>query len=182
MKYSIVCALILVSCYDDCPRIYTKNITNYNYHPNKTTLDGYKIDTNNQEVDLEAIDCIIEATNFCFLANKNIKSEFETPDPECLKIVIANDWFHPVNKETGEVLKDIQIFPCNLPGAQGCAGVIQDNQIIIVPPSLDALSHELTHVQTGRNCPFPDKYQPCSDGIRADNCQEFIKERERNEL
>ena len=74
MKYLIVCALILISCNDDCPKIYGKNITSYGYHPNKTTPDGYRIDTNNQDVDLEAIGCIIEATNFCFLLSDDFDS------------------------------------------------------------------------------------------------------------
>ena len=165
IKILIILIFLTVSCYDDCPRIYGKNITDYKYKPDAVTPQGYKIDTNRQEVDLAKVDCIIEATTTCFSAI----DEFETPDPKCLKIVIADDWFHPSDRE------DVQIFPCDLPGAQGCAGVIQNNQIIIVPPSLDALSHELTHVQTGKGDPFPEDWQKCSDGIRKENCQDILE-------
>lgn len=174
----LLCTILIfsvISCYDDCPRIFGKNITSYSYKPNKTTPKGYRIDTNDQEVDLVSIDCIIETMKTCFMSKGNLENEFETPDPECLKIVIADDWFHPINKETGEVLENIQIFPCDLPGAQGCAGVVQNNQIIIVTPDLAALGHELIHVQTGEADPFPDSFEPC-DGIRAENCQEVIGE------
>jgi len=169
-----ILSLLVIPCNDDCPRVYGKNITNYSYKPHDITPKGYQIDTNNQEVDLAAIDCIIKATEDCFLATDTPNNEFKITDPECLKIIIADDWFHPINKETGEILENVQIFPCDLPGAQGCAGVIQNNQIIIVPPSLAALSHELTHVQTGETDPFPESFQPCSDGIRVENCQEII--------
>ena len=174
IKLLIILSFLFVSCYDDCPRIWGKNITNYKYNPHDTTPNGYKIDSNGQDIDLADIDCIIEATDKCFISLD--VDEFETPDPECLKIIIASDWFHPIDKETGEEIKDVQIFPCDLPGAQGCAGIIQNNQIIIVPPSLDALSHELTHVQTGRSDPYPDDWRKCSDGIRKENCREIIEE------
>ena len=147
----LVATLAAIACNDDCPRCFSQSITSYSYRPNRTTPAGYRIDTNGQDVDLEAIDSIIEETTLCFADYP----EFEPPDPGCLKIVIADDWFRPADNE------DIQIFPCDLPGAQGCAGVIQNNQIIIVPPDLRALSHELMHVQTGEGDLFLASLPAC---------------------
>ena len=147
--------LLITACYDDCPRIYGKNITSYGYHPDATTTNGYRIDTNGQRVDLTAIDAIIQETTECF-ATLGVP-DFEPPDPSCVKIVIADDWFHPADNPT------VQIFPCDLPNAQGCVGVIQNNQIMIVTPDLAALAHELTHVQTGAGDPFPENWRQCSE-------------------
>jgi hypothetical protein len=170
---------------DQCPAIYGSNITNYKVRGETETAGGVKIDVSGQDIDLAAVDCIVDALEACYAAKPaGSQAHLDGLPRGCLQIKVAQDWYW------NECRDGHQIFPCDLsyyetcrnrvpdPAngvcACACAGVIQDGNVAVVTPDLAALSHELTHVVFGVYDPIPDEFKPCADGIRTNNCAGFM--------
>lgn len=112
----------------------------------KTTKSGIKVDTSNQEVDLDKIDRLTEDLEKCLqgFGYKAVK--------RCgFNIKIAPDWRQ-------QDCAGGQLFPCldssfahgcqNEKCACGCYGVIQYPSSIITTPDLKSYKHELIHLVT----------------------------------
>jgi len=184
----VLSAALALSCGpdgDQCPVIYGSNITSYRFSTETETAGGVEIDTSGQEVDLAAVDCIVDALEACYAAKPaGGKAHLDNLPRGCLRIKVAPDWhwnecraghqIFPCDLSYYETCRDRKPDPANGVCACACAGVVQDGNIAVVTPDLAALSHELTHVVFGVYDPIPDEFKPCVDGIRASNCAGFM--------
>lgn len=186
LLFTIITALASCSSSKDCYYIESSNGTNYSIDTsNTTTPNGINVDMSGMPVHLETIDQMVDDLEICLrsvLHNPNF-----TIDRSCLRVKIAPDWFYAPCPNHAE------IFPCDIeasrcsgsfmspaeahkhamciqtpefdPSRCYCAGVVQDTDIAVVPPSLQALRHELTHIIMKVYDPIPAEFNQCIEGV-----------------
>ncbi len=160
----------------DCPVIYGQSITALDFQPDARTPAGISVAANGSAIDLQAVDCVIDAAETCLQDSGVLK---RSVDRSCLQVLVAPD------SHENPCVAGHQVFACDLsyypdcrPGVErecpcACAGVVQDGNIMVVTPNLAALAHEFTHVATGLFDPFSAEVSHCADGVRPENCATF---------
>jgi len=160
----------------DCPYIYGQSITALKFKTDYTTPNGVSVDNSGFDVDLQAVDCVIDAADECL---RDIGVLNRSVDRTCLQVLVAPD------SHENPCVAGHQVFSCDLsyypecrPGVErecpcACAGVVQDGDIMVTTPDLAALAHEYTHVATGLFDPFSKEVSYCADGVRPANCATF---------
>lgn len=139
MRYLLV--LFLAACTTDAAFGFS-NVTDYPVNPTVETPRGFQVDTSGQTVDLNRLDALVAEFEAC--SGKSVDS---------LTVKIAPDYY--ISECSGS-----QLFPCDIPESVcggtpipecpcACAGTVQGT-VIVVPPSLAALKHELHHLVLGK--------------------------------
>jgi hypothetical protein len=147
MKHAIAAFLSVLSlstgaCVQDGYGSFGKPVTHYRVDPDETTPGGIRVDTSGFEVDLVRLDALTVELEACLVPILTDLAPFSI-DRGGYDVKIPPDWF----EENG-----LQGFPCDYYGK--CAGVVQPQHDIIVPPNLAAYKHELIHLVI--NWPFHD--------------------------
>ena len=136
------------NCIGECEDYYSdsRNITSYKANYDLVTNRGLLVDTSGLPVSAEALDAKLSELEDCL--GREILGQ-------CIGVKIAPDSYISECTLT-------ELFPCDFPEDRcaairppgvdcpcNCAGVIQDENIIVVTPNLAAFKHELLHVIYG---------------------------------
>lgn len=179
-KSSLFTILFLFSfgCNNDCPDTYHfKDQTSYEVNPEFTTKNGIAVDPTGQNISPDLIDgltdevenCLIEAFGFPPVIPEEVMRDsmcvgetFDLPiHRECLTVKIPDDWLLSCDGSQ-QLLPNIA--PRELCEAKGLTPTpecpcrwragIQDNQTIVVTPSLYLYKDPLIRIVTGCNNPW----------------------------
>jgi len=147
----LLSALLFLGCFPE-PPYYNCNgdekgycISSYqqvdeDFSQTAVTEKGIRVDTSGNDVDLAALDRLVDEFELC---NGDV-----TVDRTGFKVKIASGWY--VSECTGN-----QKFDCEFQGGAppsttgcsvGCAGSVIKGNLVVVTPNLAALKHELTHL------------------------------------
>ena len=153
MRAIVLFTLALVACSPDAPQYCYSNdyltLKHYELNFTEKTPGGIWVDPTGQGVDLTLIDRLTDELEACLAIRVN---------RECIGVKIPDDWF--VSPCSDEELLPI---PANdsLCLAKGVTSTpecpcnwrveTQDDNIVVIPPSLKLLKAELARIVTGEN-------------------------------